>query len=60
MTTSTMNRKTYNRLESQDKQAIRDLAREQPNALLVRSKQDKKGYSDLPLFQVEEKQISLF
>lgn len=55
-----LNRKTYNRLESQDRQAIRELARDQPNALLVRSKQDKKGHSDLPLFKVEEKQISLF
>lgn len=55
-----MNRKAYNRMESQDKQAIREIVREQPNSLLVRSKQDKKGYSDLPLFQIEEKQISLF
>ncbi|PWJ48121.1 hypothetical protein CLV98_1571 [Dyadobacter jejuensis] len=54
-----MNKKTFKKLGKQDQEAIKELVREQPQALLGKRREDRKGYSDLPLWGSVE-QTNLF
>ena len=47
------------RLTPEDQKALRALLKEQPNALGGVRREQKKGYSDLPLFKKDD-QTSLF
>lgn len=55
-----MKRKDFNRLTISQQKAVKELVRDQPDSMLVRSKIQSKGFSDLPMFQEKEKQTSLF
>lgn len=55
-----MKRKDYNRLNSSEKKAISELAKDNPASLLVRSKEGRKSIYDTPLFSKENSQTNLF
>ena len=54
-----MKKRDFERLTPLEKKALRDLAKEQPEAMLKVRRSEQKGYTDLPLFK-EDNQTSLF
>lgn len=54
-----MKPKDFKKLMPQDQKALRELLKEQPSALGGVRREQKKGYSDLPLFKKDD-QTSLF
>lgn len=54
-----MKNKDFKKLTPEDQKALRELLKEQPNALGGVRRDHKKGYSDLPLFQRDD-QTNLF
>lgn len=54
-----MKPKDFKKLTPEDQKALRALLKEQPNALGGVRRDQKKGYSDLPLFKKDD-QTSLF
>ena len=55
-----MKRKDFNKLTASEKSAVLALVRDQPQSLLVRSKEKNLGTSGLPLFGKEDGQTSIF
>ncbi|GHB64132.1 hypothetical protein [Persicitalea jodogahamensis] len=54
-----MKKRDFNKLTPIEQKALRELMVEQPNALGGVRREQKKGYSDLPLFRKDD-QTSLF